>query len=78
MVRHLVMPADSADSQKVMETLAGISTDLYINIMGQYRPAAKVNTENFPIINRRSTRGEMASAYRVAEQAGLWRFDHRN
>lgn len=78
LVRHLVMPEDAASTQTLMETLAGISKDIYVNIMGQYRPEAKVNDEKYPRINRRVTAAEMAQAYQTAEQAGLWRFDERH
>jgi putative pyruvate formate lyase activating enzyme len=77
LVRHLVMPEDIADTQKVMEDLANISTDTYLNIMGQYHPAARVNADKYPLINRQVTPQEMAQAYQIAEQAGLWRFDHQ-
>ena len=77
LVRHLVMPEDVADAQTLMHNLAEISTDLYLNIMGQYRPEAKVNAEKYPRINRRITTQEIADTFQAAEQAGLWRFDHR-
>jgi putative pyruvate formate lyase activating enzyme len=75
LVRHLVMPEDSADSNLVMKTLAKISTNMYLNIMGQYHPAGKVSTENYQQINRRVSPDEIQQSYRHAKQAGLWRFD---
>ncbi len=76
LVRHLVMPGDIAASPEVMRFLAGqVSPDTYINIMGQYRPAGKVSSQDFPEINRRVTADEVRSAYHSARQAGLWRFD---
>ncbi|MEJ2487589.1 MAG: radical SAM protein [Anaerolineales bacterium] len=75
LVRHLVMPEDSADSNLVMKTLAKISTNMYLNIMGQYHPAGKVSTENYQQINRRVYPDEIQQSYQHAKQAGLWRFD---
>lgn len=43
LVRHLVMPGLEAESQKIMEFLAGeVSTDCFVNIMEQYHPDAHV------------------------------------
>ncbi|HKJ27643.1 MAG TPA: radical SAM protein [Anaerolineales bacterium] len=78
LVRHLVMPADVADTHKLMQTLSEISPNIYLNIMRQYHPAAKVNADKYAEINRRVTAEEMAQTYQIAEQAGLWRFDQRN
>ena len=75
LVRHLVMPGDAAKSRKVMEVLVDISRDMYLNIMGQYRPAGKVGRNRFVKINRPPTQEEFAEAYKTAQQAGLWRFD---
>jgi putative pyruvate formate lyase activating enzyme len=78
LLRHLVMPDGTAGSEEVMQFIAEkLSPDTYVNIMGQYRPAGKVSTEKYPEINRRVTAEEMAHAFQAAEQAGLWRFDHR-
>lgn len=75
LVRHLVMPGDAADSKLVMKTLAKISPNIYLNVMGQYHPAGKVSSDNFEQINRRIFPNEIQQAYQCAEQAGLWRFD---
>lgn len=75
LVRHLVMPADVAGVETLMQNLAEISPDLYLNIMGQYHPEGKVNDQKYPDINRLPTPQEIAAAYQAAEQAGLWRFD---
>jgi putative pyruvate formate lyase activating enzyme len=78
LVRHLVMPMDAAGTEAAMKFIAEkVSPDTYINIMAQYRPSGKVSSERFEEINRGVTREEMAHAYKVAEQAGLWRFDQR-
>ena len=41
LVRHLVMPDGLAGTREIMEFLAReISPNTYVNVMGQYRPAA--------------------------------------
>lgn len=76
LVRHLVMPGDAAGSQKVMESLAAISPDTYVNIMGQYHPAGKTFEAKYTAIDRRAAPNEVMRVYKLAEAAGLWRFDH--
>ncbi len=78
LLRHLVMPGLTGDSQAIMRFLAeDVSTDTYVNLMSQYRPAAKVNRERYSEINRRITREEFAKTYQAARECGLWRFDRR-
>lgn len=77
LVRHLVMPGGVAGTPEIMRWLAGLSRDMYVNIMAQYAPAWKVSARRFPELNRRVTASEMAEAYAAAREAGLWRFDER-
>lgn len=78
LVRHLVMPGMLDDSRRIMEFLAGLSSDTYVNLMGQYRPAWKVRTtDRFPEINRLPTSADIEQALAAAREAGLWRFDTR-
>jgi putative pyruvate formate lyase activating enzyme len=78
LLRHLLMPGLTGDSRSIMRFLAKeISTDTYINLMSQYRPAAKVNRERYSQINRRITREEFVRTYQAAQECGLWRFDRR-
>ena len=43
LVRHLVIPGQSAETEEICRWLAEeVSRDTYINIMGQYRPAYEV------------------------------------
>ena len=43
LVRHLVMPGQSVETEQICRWLAEeVSGDTYINIMGQYRPAYEV------------------------------------
>lgn len=76
LVRHLVLPGDSAGTADIVRFLAEeISTDTYINIMDQYRPCYRARS--FPEIDRRITHEEYAEAVRLAQGAGLHRLDQR-
>jgi putative pyruvate formate lyase activating enzyme len=76
LVRHLVMPDDLAQTADIMRFLAQeLSPDTFVNLMAQYRPAAKVSSDKYPEINRPTTTQEYNQAARLAQQAGLWRFD---
>lgn len=78
LLRHLVMPDGLEDAEKIMEFLAKeISTDTYINIMGQYFPAGKVSEKKYQEINRRPHSQELETAEKIARQYGLKRFDLR-
>jgi putative pyruvate formate lyase activating enzyme len=78
LVRHLVMPDRLAGTRQVMRFLAQeISTDTYINILGQYRPAGRVvaQPERYSVIDRGVTTSEYREALDIARQEGLHRFD---
>lgn len=78
LVRHLVMPGMLEDTREIMKFIASISIDTYINVMDQYRPAWKVGTEaKYAQIDRQITREELREAFKLAQEAGLWRFDTR-
>lgn len=78
MVRHLVMPGLLDDTRAITAFLAGLSTDLYVNLMDQYYPAWKVtSTDRYQPINRRITSVELEQACTAARTAGLWRLDSR-
>ena len=79
LVRHLVMPDQLDEAAGVFRWLAGeLSPDTYLNIMSQYRPQHRVpGSDRYHDIDRSPTTAEMAAAYRVAREAGLWRFDSR-
>ena len=50
----------------------------YVNVMDQYYPAHKAETEpRFAEINRGITADEFCGAVELARTAGLWRFDTR-
>ncbi len=84
LVRHLVMPGQTDETEVIMRWLAEeISPDTYLNLMGQYRPDYEVGAigrdgcPRYSEIDRRPTTGELEAAYRAARTAGLWRFDLR-
>lgn len=78
LLRHLVMPGSVAGTPEIMRFLAQeVSPDTFINLMAQYRPAAKVGPERYAEINRRITNQEYKVALQSARQEGLWRFDQR-
>ncbi|MDW8309803.1 MAG: radical SAM protein, partial [Verrucomicrobiales bacterium] len=79
LVRHLVMPGLLEDTRDILNWLAtALSRDTYVNIMDQYYPAWKAETEErFAEIRRRPRRAEIEQAFECARAAGLWRFDTR-
>ncbi len=75
LLRHLVLPEELAGTQEIMQFLAQqISSDTYVNIMGQYRPGGTA-LENKALGKRASSR-EIQQAVRYAQQAGLHRIDN--
>jgi putative pyruvate formate lyase activating enzyme len=76
LVRHLVMPGMLEDTRAILDYLAQLSRDMYVNVMGQYYPAWKAKTTHQEL-NRRVECEEMETAYAYARAAGLWRLDRR-
>jgi putative pyruvate formate lyase activating enzyme len=79
LLRHLVMPGLLDDTREIMRWITEtLSRDTYVNLMDQYYPAHKAETEpRFADINRGITAHEFCGAIEVARDAGLWRFDTR-
>jgi len=79
LVRHLVMPGLLDDTREIMRWIAdNLSRDTYVNVMDQYYPAHKAETEpRFADINRGISDIEFCGALEFARAAGLWRFDTR-
>lgn len=76
LVRHLVMPDGLAGTAEIARFLAEeVSTDLYINVMGQYRPCYKAG--DYPQLDRQPTRQELGEARQSVLEAGLHRLDQR-
>jgi len=73
LVRHLVLPNDRAGSKRVIDFCAGLSTNTYVNIMDQYRPAYRAR--ECRDLGRRITRDEFAQTVQHALSMGLKRLD---
>jgi putative pyruvate formate lyase activating enzyme len=72
LVRHLVLPDDAAGSKAVIDFVADeISTETYLNIMDQYRPA--YNVHKYEKLNRRITPSEYDEVVDYAFNKGLRR-----
>ena len=73
------MPGLLDDTREIMRWIAtALSRDTYINVMDQYYPAHKAETEpRFAQINRRLHDNEFEQAFEHARAAGLWRLDRR-
>lgn len=73
------MPEEIAGTGEIMRFLAHeVSGDTYVNIMQQYYPAGRVNSEKFAQINRGVDGREFQTAMDQAQEAGLRRFDERS
>jgi putative pyruvate formate lyase activating enzyme len=75
LVRHLVLPSDMARTSAVMQYIASLSTDTYVNVMAQYRP--QFHAYDVRELARGLTREEYEQAIQAALDAGLHRLDHR-
>jgi len=74
LVRHLVLPENLAGTESILAFLAReISLDTYLNLMDQYRPCYRA--DEYPPLDRRPTRTEMAAARALARELGLHRLD---
>jgi putative pyruvate formate lyase activating enzyme len=84
LVRHLVMPGQLEEATAIFRWLAAeLSSDTYVNIMGQYRPEYEVGAiarnggTKYQEIDRRADDAELLRAHEAARRAGLRRFDER-
>jgi putative pyruvate formate lyase activating enzyme len=76
LVRHLVLPNGLAGTEKIVQFLSKeISTNTYLNLMDQYRPAH--NAGQYPKLRRSITHKEFKAALQFAHDAGLQRLDQR-
>ncbi len=71
LVRHLVMPNHTQDSKSIMEFVASLSRDSYVNIMDQYRPLYQAR--RYEEIARRPYPEEYREVVSYAESIGLRR-----
>ncbi|MGD9329493.1 MAG: hypothetical protein PVH48_11040 [Cyclobacteriaceae bacterium] len=70
-IRHLVMPDNIAKTDKIIDFVRDLSTNTYLNLMDQYRPAYHAMSN--PKINRKLTSEEFNIAYNYALNNGLSR-----
>jgi len=76
LVRHLVMPGNTASTRATLAFLAQeISPNTYVNVMDQHRPCGTAS--GHPIIGRGITHDEYMSALEWARREGLSRLDRR-
>ena len=69
-VRHLVLPADLAGTERVLHWLAEeLSPRVHVSLMDQYFPAYRVLDD--PVLGRKVTAEEYESALGALESAGL-------
>ena len=74
LVRHLVLPDGLSGVEAVLKFLAEeISTDTYLNLMGQYRPCYRA--DEHPGLGRPLSRAELSEALASAARYGLRRLD---
>ena len=76
LLRHLVMPGGAAGTADIMQWIAReLSTETYVNLMAQYRPAGHVSAKQYPELNRGITNEEFQQACEAVLAAGLHRLD---
>ena len=77
LVRHLVMPGHVESAKSILSFIAEeISTETYVNVMAQYRPAYKATVdERYAAINRPVTPAEYREVVAHARSVGLSRLD---
>ena len=66
-VRHLVLPGGAAGD--VMPLIAGVSRELVVNVMSQYRPV--FHAARFPLLARGAEENEVRATVAAARAAGL-------
>ena len=75
LVRHLALPNGLAGTEAALRFLAEeISSDTYLNVMGQYRPCYRA--DEHPGLERPISGGEFSEALAIARRCGLHRLEH--
>ncbi len=76
LVRHLVLPQESAGTKEAMHFLASeISKNTYLNVMDQYYPCGSIDPKS--PLSRRITINEFNEAIEAAKKEGITRLDKR-
>ncbi len=60
-VRHLILPLNTADSIEVLRWFASLRSDAYLSLMGQYTPFGEIDA--FPELQRKITKREYQKVY---------------
>ena len=68
-VRHLVLPNDIADTEKILQFISSISKDIYVSLMSQYNPVHKA--DDFILLSRKLRPAEYWRTVEIAEELGL-------
>jgi putative pyruvate formate lyase activating enzyme len=69
-IRHLVMPNELAETEKVFEFIASeLSPQVYVSLMAQYCPANKA--DDYPLISRRISAREYEKALDLVDKYKL-------
>jgi len=77
LLRHLVMPGQLNETRAILKWIAEeLSSNTYVNLMDQYRPAGKVSRTRYAEINRSLASAEYREAVEFARELGL-RLDER-
>ena len=77
LLRHLVLPGALEETRAILTWIASeLGPATYVNLMGQYRPAGRVDAAQYPELARRIGGHEMSAAFGLAEGLGLDRLDH--
>ncbi len=72
LVRHLLLPGGLAGTRELLDFIAReISTDTYINLMGQYYPAYRSHL--YPELSRNITKKELLKMHQHAKELKLTR-----
>ena len=75
-VRHLVLPGDLSQTEKVISFIVKeISPNTYFNLMDQYRPCG--NAWKYPPLNRMITNEEWNKALELVSKYGVKRLDSK-
>ena len=69
LVRHLVLPNGLAGSEQILDFLADLSPNTYVNVMAQYRPCYRAS--ECARIGRPPTQREFVEAHGYATRLGL-------
>jgi putative pyruvate formate lyase activating enzyme len=69
LIRHLALPENISCTEKVLEFIATLDSNITVSLMNQYFPAYKA--VNMPVISRKLTRREYEKAAALLERFGI-------